>query len=149
MRPRLQPKPQRQTVVLILHLSPTFAATCISSRLQFYRSWLTCLLLRPHSASCVRDLPPTAQASVAAYAWPDNLSPSAIVCRAQELPFIASMGIYVAKASAIRELLMKHFPSQHDFGSDIIPGAKDLGFHVQVLLQICALTLKSHGSAAE
>ncbi len=59
----------------------------------------------------------------------------ALSCRAQELPFIASMGIYVAKASAIRELLMQHFPSQHDFGSDIIPGAKDLGFHVQVSLQ--------------
>ena len=52
-------------------------------------------------------------------------------CRAKELPFIASMGIYVAKASAIKELLTQHFPSQHDFGSDIIPGAKDLGFHVQ------------------
>ena len=52
--------------------------------------------------------------------------------RAKELPFIASMGIYVAKASAIKDLLTQHFPSQHDFGSDIIPGAKDLGFHVQV-----------------
>ncbi len=52
-------------------------------------------------------------------------------CRAKELPFIASMGIYVAKASAIKDLLTQHFPSQHDFGSDIIPGAKDLGFHVQ------------------
>ena len=41
------------------------------------------------------------------------------------------MGIYVAKASAIKDLLTQHFPSQHDFGSDIIPGAKDLGFHVQ------------------
>ena len=61
-----------------------------------------------------------------------NVAPS--LSRAQELPFIASMGIYVAKASAIKELLTKHFPSQHDFGSDIIPGAKDLGFHVQALL---------------
>ena len=41
----------------------------------------------------------------------------------------------MAKASAIKELLTKHFPSQHDFGSDIIPGAKDLGFHVQALIK--------------
>lgn len=33
-----------------------------------------------------------------------------IVCRAKEEPYIASMGIYVAKASAIRDLLLKHFP---------------------------------------
>ena len=50
------------------------------------------------------------------------------------MPFIASMGIYVLKASAIKELLTEHFPSQHDFGSDIIPGAKDLGYHVQAYL---------------
>ncbi len=31
-------------------------------------------------------------------------------CRAKEEPYIASMGIYVAKASAIRELLLTHFP---------------------------------------
>ena len=30
--------------------------------------------------------------------------------RAAEEPYIASMGIYVAKASAIRDLLMKHYP---------------------------------------
>lgn len=30
--------------------------------------------------------------------------------RAKDEPFIASMGIYVAKASAIRELLRSHFP---------------------------------------
>jgi hypothetical protein len=48
------------------------------------------------------------------------------------MPFIASMGIYVLKASAIKELLTKHFPTKHDFGSDIIPGAKDLGMKIQV-----------------
>ena len=31
-------------------------------------------------------------------------------CRAKEEPYIASMGIYVAKASAIRDLLLTHFP---------------------------------------
>ena len=30
--------------------------------------------------------------------------------RAKEQPYIASMGIYVAKASAIRDLLLNHFP---------------------------------------
>ena len=48
------------------------------------------------------------------------------------MPFIASMGIYVLKASAIKELLTQHFPTKHDFGSDIIPGAKDLGMKIQV-----------------
>jgi glucose-1-phosphate adenylyltransferase len=56
----------------------------------------------------------------------------ALCCRAKEMPFIASMGIYVLKASAIKELLTKHFPTKHDFGSDIIPGAKDLGMKIQV-----------------
>lgn len=48
------------------------------------------------------------------------------------MPYIASMGIYVLKASAIAELLTKHFPDGHDFGSEIIPGAKDMGFNIQV-----------------
>ena len=48
------------------------------------------------------------------------------------MPFIASMGIYVAKASVLKELLTRHFPTGHDFGSEIIPGAKDLGYRVQV-----------------
>ena len=30
--------------------------------------------------------------------------------RAKNEPYIASMGIYVLKASAIRDLLSKHFP---------------------------------------
>ncbi len=51
--------------------------------------------------------------------------------RAKEAPYIASMGIYVAKASAIRDLLSKDFPDANDFGSEVIPGAKDMGMHVQ------------------
>lgn len=31
-------------------------------------------------------------------------------CRAKKMPYIASMGIYVLKASAIRKLLQEHFP---------------------------------------
>ena len=33
-----------------------------------------------------------------------------VECRAKKLPYIASMGIYVLKASAIRKLLVDHFP---------------------------------------
>lgn len=47
------------------------------------------------------------------------------------MPFIASMGIYVVKAAVMKQLLMEDFPTQHDFGSDIIPGANELGFHIQ------------------
>jgi len=49
-------------------------------------------------------------------------------------PYIASMGIYVCKASALQDLLESKFSQQHDFGSDIIPGAKDLGYKVQAHL---------------
>ncbi|PSC75177.1 ADP-glucose pyrophosphorylase small subunit isoform A [Micractinium conductrix] len=53
---------------------------------------------------------------------------------AKEQPYIASMGIYVCKASALQDLLESKFSKQHDFGSDIIPGAKDLGYKVQAHL---------------
>ncbi|KAL6772069.1 AGP4 [Auxenochlorella protothecoides x Auxenochlorella symbiontica] len=49
-------------------------------------------------------------------------------------PYIASMGIYLCKASAMHHLLTERFTTQNDFGSDIIPGAKDLGMHVQAHL---------------
>ena len=35
---------------------------------------------------------------------------SVLLRRAKNEPYIASMGIYVLKASAIRDLLSKHFP---------------------------------------
>ena len=42
---------------------------------------------------------------------PHNLQSSAIWGgRAKKEPYIASMGIYVLKASAVRDLLLKHFP---------------------------------------
>lgn len=53
---------------------------------------------------------------------------------AKQKPYIASMGIYVCKASAMRQLLMERFTSEHDFGNDIIPGAKDIGMHIQAYL---------------
>jgi len=54
--------------------------------------------------------------------------------RAEEMPFIASMGIYVFKRDSLLELLKTHFPTANDFGSEVIPGAKDLGMKVQAYL---------------
>ena len=53
--------------------------------------------------------------------------------RAKEMPYIASMGIYVFSAKAMHSLL-DSFPNSHDFGGEIIPSAKDLGMHVQAYL---------------
>ncbi|PRW60444.1 ADP-glucose pyrophosphorylase small subunit isoform A [Chlorella sorokiniana] len=53
---------------------------------------------------------------------------------AKQQPYIASMGIYVCKASTLQDLLEKKFSKQHDFGSDIIPGAKEQGCKVQAHL---------------
>jgi ADP-glucose pyrophosphorylase len=52
----------------------------------------------------------------------------------QVMPHIASMGIYVVKADVMRKLLMTAYPSANDFGSEIIPGAVDLGMRVQAYL---------------
>ena len=54
--------------------------------------------------------------------------------RAKEMPFIASMGIYVFSAKAMESLLDEHFPESHDFGGEIIPSAKDMGMQVQAFL---------------
>merc|ERR1711990_1149651 len=54
--------------------------------------------------------------------------------RAKEMPFIASMGIYVFSAKAMESLLDEHFPECHDFGGEIIPSAKEMGMHVQAFL---------------
>ena len=54
--------------------------------------------------------------------------------RAAEMPYIASMGIYVFKASAMLDLLNSAFPGADDFGSEVIPGANDLGMKVQAHL---------------
>jgi glucose-1-phosphate adenylyltransferase len=54
-----------------------------------------------------------------------------LVISAKASPYIASMGIYVMKASALKKLLQDSFPEANDFGSEVIPGAKDIGLHVQ------------------
>merc|ERR1712205_261483 len=46
--------------------------------------------------------------------------------KAKEMPYIASMGIYVFSAKAMEDLLMKHCKEQNDFGGEIIPHAKDM-----------------------
>ena len=50
------------------------------------------------------------------------------------MPHIASMGIYVVKASVMKELLLGTYPTANDFGSEIIPGAVAEGKRVQACL---------------
>jgi glucose-1-phosphate adenylyltransferase len=52
-------------------------------------------------------------------------------CSAKAKPFIASMGIYVMKAKALKELLLTMMPTANDFGNEIIPGARNAGMLVQ------------------
>lgn len=84
------------------------------------------------------------------------LSLAAMPHRAAEKPYIASMGIYVTKASALKELLEKRMPDANDFGNEVIPEARKMGFPVQVSgtqlyssLQHCTAQHRAapHGSA--
>ena len=59
--------------------------------------------------------------------------------RAKELPFIASMGIYVISKDAMIKLLRDDFPQANDFGSEVIPGATSLGMRVRVKITFQAL----------
>lgn len=43
--------------------------------------------------------------------------------RAKDLPYIASMGIYVISKEALIRFLSQDFTSANDFGSEVIPGA--------------------------
>ncbi|GMJ00609.1 ADP-GLUCOSE PYROPHOSPHORYLASE SMALL SUBUNIT 1, ADP glucose pyrophosphorylase 1 [Hibiscus trionum] len=54
--------------------------------------------------------------------------------RAQEMPFIASMGIYVVSKNVMLDLLSNKFPGANDFGSEVIPGATNIGMRVQAYL---------------
>jgi glucose-1-phosphate adenylyltransferase len=54
--------------------------------------------------------------------------------RAKELPYIASMGIYVFSKDVMLWLLREKFPSANDFGSEVIPGATEVGLRVQAYL---------------
>lgn len=50
--------------------------------------------------------------------------------RAKEMPFIASMGIYVISKNVMLDLLREKFPAANDFGSEVIPGATSIGLRV-------------------
>eukprot|EP00271_Cylindrocystis_brebissonii_P012248 TRINITY_DN3046_c0_g3_i1.p1 TRINITY_DN3046_c0_g3~~TRINITY_DN3046_c0_g3_i1.p1 ORF type:complete len:554 (+),score=104.67 TRINITY_DN3046_c0_g3_i1:85-1662(+) len=54
--------------------------------------------------------------------------------RAKEMPYIASMGIYVISKDAMIRMLKNDFPEANDFGSEVIPGATKLGAKVQAYL---------------
>ncbi|KAL0306047.1 UNVERIFIED_CONTAM: Glucose-1-phosphate adenylyltransferase small subunit, chloroplastic [Sesamum radiatum] len=54
--------------------------------------------------------------------------------RAKEMPYIASMGIYVFSKEAMLNLLREKFPGANDFGSEVIPGATSIGMRVQAYL---------------
>lgn len=58
--------------------------------------------------------------------------------RAKELPYIASMGIYVFSKDAMLRLLHENFPSANDFGSEVIPGATETGMRVRYALEACS-----------
>lgn len=52
--------------------------------------------------------------------------------RAKEMPYIASMGIYVVSKEAMISLLRNDFPEANDFGSEVIPGATKMGMKVTI-----------------
>nr|AAS00541.1 ADP-glucose pyrophosphorylase small subunit [Fragaria x ananassa] len=54
--------------------------------------------------------------------------------RAKEMPYIASMGIYVVSKNVMLDLLREKFPGANDFGSEVIPGATSIGLRVQAYL---------------
>lgn len=54
--------------------------------------------------------------------------------RAKEMPYIASMGIYVVSKDVMLNLLRDKFPGANDFGSEVIPGATSIGMRVQAYL---------------
>ena len=54
--------------------------------------------------------------------------------RAKQMPFIASMGIYVFDAKAMKQCLMVDFKEANDFGGEIIPMAAAKGLKVQAYL---------------
>eukprot|EP00803_Ostreobium_quekettii_P003766 evm.model.scf_134.3 EVM.evm.TU.scf_134.3 scf_134:59843-64984(+) len=54
--------------------------------------------------------------------------------RAEEMPFIASMGVYVFKKDVLLDLLNNKFQNANDFGNEIIPGAKEAGYYLNAYL---------------
>lgn len=56
--------------------------------------------------------------------------------RAKEMPYIASMGIYVISKDVMLNLLRDTFPGANDFGSEVIPGATSIGMRVSTFLHL-------------
>ncbi|CAG9467600.1 unnamed protein product [Pedinophyceae sp. YPF-701] len=54
--------------------------------------------------------------------------------KAKQMPYIASMGIYVFKKDVLLQLLKYKYPHAHDFGGEIIPAAAAQGLRVQAYL---------------
>eukprot|EP01018_Ginkgo_biloba_P021646 Gb_25530 [translate_table: standard] len=54
--------------------------------------------------------------------------------RAKEMPYIASMAIYVVSKDAMLNLLCEKFLEENDFGSEVIPGATSIRMGVQAYL---------------
>ncbi len=58
------------------------------------------------------------------------------------MPYIASMGIYVISKNVMLQLLREQFPGANDFGSEVIPGATNIGMRVwkaRCLVAFCFL----------
>lgn len=56
--------------------------------------------------------------------------------RAKEMPYIASMGIYVIRKRALKQLLLEKFRGANDFGGELIPGAVNVGMRVCSIISI-------------
>lgn len=54
--------------------------------------------------------------------------------KAKDMPYIASMGVYVFKKEILLDLLNDLFMDANDFGSEIIPGANKEGYLLNAYL---------------
>ncbi|KAL0443736.1 UNVERIFIED_CONTAM: Glucose-1-phosphate adenylyltransferase small subunit, chloroplastic/amyloplastic [Sesamum latifolium] len=61
--------------------------------------------------------------------------------RAKEMPYIASMGIYVVSKDVMINLLRDKFPAANDFGSEVIPGATSMGLRILVQLKLSTMPI--------
>lgn len=64
--------------------------------------------------------------------------------RAKEMPYIASMGIYVVSKDVMLNLLRDKFPGANDFGSEVIPGATSIGLRVKTFCCLSHKLLRLH-----
>ncbi|KAL6553866.1 Glucose-1-phosphate adenylyltransferase small subunit, chloroplastic/amyloplastic [Orobanche minor] len=69
--------------------------------------------------------------------------------RANDMPYIASMGIYVVSKDVMLNLLRDEFPAANDFGSEVIPGATSMGLRgsLDTLVEVFPCDLEVTGSS--